>query len=312
MEFDAEVLLCDISPIPQDDGSNPVVSIQYTEKYSKLMGIFRAVLVTKEYSERILHLTKLLLLENAANYTVWQYRRDCIRSIKYDLEQELDFLDTFADDNPKNYQIWHHRRCVVELFDNAHRELAFINKIFETDAKNYHAWAYRQWVVKKFKYWSDELACIDHLLYIDVRNNSAWNHRWYVVHNYLLEPSTTTNENTIKVLNSELEYVFKSINQVKYNESAWNYLRGLINTHSELIFTALPLLKGINVSGDYDENHYYLCLLAHIFEKVGSTESLEECCELYMKLLTIDSTRAKFWNSKINIVAKLLENTETV
>ncbi len=302
MEFDVETAFFDIFPIPQEDGSNPVVSIQYTEKYTKLMDIFRAIIVSKEYSARVLMLTKLLLLENAANYTVWQYRRDCIRHIKYDLEKELDFLDSFADDNPKNYQIWHHRRCIVEIYENVHRELAFINKIFETDAKNYHAWAYRQWVVKKFNLWADELACIDFLIDTDIRNNSAWNHRWFVVHNYLLLLPNITTEMTMEILNNELEYVFKSINQVKLNESAWNYLRGLVNYHSEIVFKASSLLKAINSSGDYDGNHYYLSLLAHIYENDSGIESLEECGELYMKLLTVDSTRAKLWNAKINLI----------
>ena len=302
MEFDVETLFCDIFPIPQDDGSNPVVSIQYTEKYSKLMDIFRAIIVTKEYSDRVLMLTKLLLLENAANYTVWQYRRDCIRRTNYDLEKELDFLDSFSDDNPKNYQIWHHRRCIVEIYENAYRELAFINKIFETDAKNYHAWAYRQWVVRKFNLWVDELACIDFLIDADIRNNSAWNHRWFVVHNYLLQLPSVTSEKTVEILNNELEYVFKSINLVKLNESAWNYLRGLVNYHSEIVLKTSSLLKAINSSGDYDGNHYYLSLLAHIYENDSAVESLEECGELYMKLLTVDSTRAKLWNSKINLI----------
>lgn len=38
---------------------------------SKLMGLFRAVLLKGEYSERVMRLTETLLEMNASNYTIW-------------------------------------------------------------------------------------------------------------------------------------------------------------------------------------------------------------------------------------------------
>lgn len=52
-------------------------------------------------------------------------------------------MDTFAEENPKNYQIWYHRRAIVEKLNDPSRELAFTATVFQVDAKNYHAWAYR-------------------------------------------------------------------------------------------------------------------------------------------------------------------------
>lgn len=52
-------------------------------------------------------------------------------------------MDTFAEENPKNYQIWYHRRAIVERSGNASRELAFTASVFDVDAKNYHAWSHR-------------------------------------------------------------------------------------------------------------------------------------------------------------------------
>ena len=52
-------------------------------------------------------------------------------------------MDTFAQENPKNYQIWYHRRAIVEEHGDAAGELEFCAKVFATDAKNYHAWAHR-------------------------------------------------------------------------------------------------------------------------------------------------------------------------
>jgi len=107
------------------------------------MDIFRTVLTTKEYSTRAFDLTTEILEQNAGNYTVWQYRRECLLQLKTDLQLELDYLDTYADDNPKNYQIWYHRRVIVQHANDPTRELGFTFKVFEDDAKNYHAWAHR-------------------------------------------------------------------------------------------------------------------------------------------------------------------------
>lgn len=157
----------DVVPIPQDDGPDPVVTIAYTEECKchqinlfiakiktklqniyiiqvvELMSVFRALSFQKEYSERGLELTQCLLDINPASYTVWQYRRDCLRALNADLSEELDFMDEFASENPKNYQIWHHRRAIVEMMGDGSRELKFTQEVFEEDAKNYHAWAHR-------------------------------------------------------------------------------------------------------------------------------------------------------------------------
>ncbi len=52
-------------------------------------------------------------------------------------------MDKFAEDNPKNYQIWYHRRAVVEMLGNGSREMEFTSTVFDVDSKNYHAWAHR-------------------------------------------------------------------------------------------------------------------------------------------------------------------------
>lgn len=85
-------------------------------------------------------------------------------------------MDTFASENPKNYQIWYHRRCVVEMMGDASRELAFCGEVYEVDAKNYHAWAHRQWVLTAYGLWDKELDFTATCIEEDVRNNSAWNH----------------------------------------------------------------------------------------------------------------------------------------
>lgn len=52
-------------------------------------------------------------------------------------------MDSFSEDNPKNYQIWHHRRVIAERSRAGNREMEFTKRVFEVDAKNYHGWAHR-------------------------------------------------------------------------------------------------------------------------------------------------------------------------
>ena len=78
-----------------------------------------------------------------------QYRRDCLRALSADLSQEIEYMDNFAEDNPKNYQIWYHRRAVVEMLGDGSREMEFTSKVFDVDCKNYHAWAHRLFMLLK-------------------------------------------------------------------------------------------------------------------------------------------------------------------
>ena len=62
----------DIIPIPQDDGGpNPLAAIAYSDDYSEAMSYLRAVMASKERSDRALELTQDIVIQNPAHYTVW-------------------------------------------------------------------------------------------------------------------------------------------------------------------------------------------------------------------------------------------------
>lgn len=64
-----------------------------------------------------------------------------------------------------------------------------------------------------------ELEFIDRLIQEDIRNNSAWNQRFFVVKKMGFTP---------QVIADECRYALKCINKAKRNESAWNYLKGVL------------------------------------------------------------------------------------
>lgn len=89
------------------------------------------------------NLSQFLNIQESFTTKYRQYRRETLYNLNYDLNLELDYMDTFAEENPKNYQIWFHRRAIVEKLGDASRELAFTAHVFDVDAKNYHAWSHR-------------------------------------------------------------------------------------------------------------------------------------------------------------------------
>ena len=148
----------DITPIPQDDGPNPICQIDYPQEFDMAQSYLRAILQKKEHSERALQLTAYCLQFNPANYTTWWYRRQCLSALSekneknYDptmIVKDLMLASKLGGSNPKNYQIWFHRRNLLEYTcknynenkEGLHliqEELDYIGKVLHQDAKNYH------------------------------------------------------------------------------------------------------------------------------------------------------------------------------
>ena len=254
------------------------------------MDFFRAVVASEELSPRVLALTKRVISLNAANYTAWHVRRECLYYLKVDLNEELEYVEECADTNPKNYQVWYHRRALIEKLGDGTREPQFVAQILEaTDAKNYHAWAHRQWAVQTFNLWEGELEFSDFLIRDDVRNNSAWNHRWFVL----------TKAGTIKMLDNkvalqELAYVQRKTELAISNECPYNYLRALSSrSHVKLQNEeVLSWLESLLASATVTAVPLRTTLVDAYTARGDKMQAVQLCLELANKL---DTTRREYW-----------------
>ncbi|KAL5262184.1 hypothetical protein ACHWQZ_G007779 [Mnemiopsis leidyi] len=279
----------DVTPIPLPYSENePVVQIMYSERFKDVYGYMAAIMQKKEYSERALNLTTDAIECNAANYTVWHYRREILRHLQSDLQDEMKFTESVIDDQPKNYQVWHHRRCIIEMTGDPSQELDLTEYTLSSDAKNYHAWDHRQWVLSQYKIWDKELEYIDDLLSKDLRNNSAWNHRYFVIEN-----SQGWSRETIS---KELEYAGAYIKKAPNNESSWNFARGIIKKN-KMNYSDFPAFKELCVG--MNESHipspFLLSTLADINIEEGNKTAASN---IFEQLKDLDSIREKYWTFK--------------
>lgn len=287
----------DVQPIKQEEGPRPVVAIAYSEKFRDVYDYFRAVLRANEISERALELTKDALLLNAANYTVWQYRRIILQELHKNLEPELVFSKSMILQHQKNYQVWHHRMVIIQWMNHPGRELEFIAQMLREDPKNYHAWQYRQWVLSTFKLFDNELEYTTELLDDDIRNNSAWNHRYFVINH--------TSDFEESVVQKEIAFTLKAIDKARKNESSWNYLRGLlIHTEKGLLESRVVNFCEKLYSSGNRSPHLLAFLIDVALENAEVNPDSPETSDLINRALNIcqnlaeehDKIRRNYWN----------------
>lgn len=327
----------DIEPTLQEEAS-PVCSIAYTADFVTAYDYLRTCLRTDEHSDRTLALTGLCLRLNPANYSVWHYRRRILATLQRRkasaaggggegdsdaklppldadvLESELVMASNLGGSNPKNYQVWYHRRALLEpilastpvdanderILGIAKDELEYISNVLSNDAKNYHAWSFRQSILRTLSnsdVWESDLAYTDDLIAKDIRNNSAWNHRWFVCHRGTRMPCTS--DDAAK----ECDYALAKAAMDPHNESPWIYLLGYVKEQIRSgvdgsYELARRMVQESERLRDTVNTACPSCDSARIelLDIAGGEEEWKQAAELAHRLGTLDDTiRTKFW-----------------
>jgi len=216
----------------------------------------------------------------------WYHRRICLDNLKeIEYKDELLWLDSITVENQKNYQIWHHRKTLVEKLNDPSHEKEILNEVFEEEPKNFHAWCHRIWVVRRFSLFDGELDYIEDKLKEDIRNNSVWNYRFFIINNSIL---TITDE----IINSEINYALYKIKQVPFNESPYSYIRGLLKPisnilkYSEIKSTIEEIIK------EFPECYHAISLLLDWYIQIKDYKVSENLID---DLCKIDYIRRKYW-----------------
>jgi len=284
----------DLTPVEQNDGPNPVCPIAYTPEFVDSMNYFRAILKADERSKRAYEVCTRVIKYNSACYTAWYFKRLVIEAIGYDMKEELHSNSEMATNHPKNYQIWYHRRWIVEKTQDPSDELSFTAKILEEDAKNYHAWSHRQWVIKTFNLFDKELEYVESLITTDIRNNSAWNQRYFVIHSMNKEISRDT-------MLTEIKFAQSKISQSPNNQCPWNYMIGIckgtkISEIEEIVSFCLER-----------EEKWPHCanLLSVLTDIAEEKQNYEKAITLCQKLSSsVDDIHKKYWAYRLDLIQK--------
>lgn len=301
----------DIQAMPVTTGlPDELCQIMYTDEYRETMGIVRALLQKRELSERALRLTAKAVGLAPAFYTAWNYRFDIVMHMveKEDdsgkaqvLNTELDWLDEFTLNNPKNYQIWSYKQALLERHPkpSLKRELPLLELMINDDTKNYHVWSFRKWCVLFFQDFTHELSYSDSLIQRDVYNNSAWTHRMFVLKH------TNPGKDQIQL---ELEYVKEKIDLVPQNVAVWSYLQGLyekfLGSYDESIINfARKFTKNVAEVQERPlpeiESSYALEFLATVYSKNDATK--RNALAAYRALAEkYDPIRKPYWQRQIS------------
>jgi geranylgeranyl transferase type-2 subunit alpha len=203
----------------------------------------------KVHGQEGLDLAARLIEINPDYYTLWNYRRECLRTLwggecaaerKSELAQgELQLTVAALKRNPKSYCAWSHRLWLLdERVADAAAELELCAAFLSKDARNFHCWDYRAAVRRRLGAAAtveDELAFTLAKINESFSNYSAWHYRSVAVAQILARPSAAGDAaaaaaaaERARLLDAEFDSVKQAFFTDPRDQSAWLYHRWLL------------------------------------------------------------------------------------
>eukprot|EP01065_Artemidia_motanka_P039194 TRINITY_DN48069_c0_g1_i1.p1 TRINITY_DN48069_c0_g1~~TRINITY_DN48069_c0_g1_i1.p1 ORF type:complete len:384 (+),score=113.36 TRINITY_DN48069_c0_g1_i1:23-1174(+) len=317
----------DVERVPQDDVGG-VVSIRYSDTFVECHDYFRAVVARSELSPRVVELTEDVISCNPANYTAWKYRRDAILATGMSISDELGKVAEMVAKWPKNYQIWHHRRELLDKFvagggdkGLARAEKAVIDGVLAEDPKSIHVWGHRRWLCSRFDLPDGEIEATDAMIVQDRFNNSAWNYRFFLVESLELglnpDWPRAAAADPCQVRARECQYALEHLGEAPGNEAVHNYLLGhvlplrgrspeVLSTTASLVLPRLQehLQRDCPVGATVwcSSTSAEICAAAaqlgvELFGRKAD-ELRAQARELYLKAASADPIRSAYWQAQ--------------
>ncbi|CAD8054377.1 unnamed protein product [Paramecium sonneborni] len=298
-----QLIWSDVERVPQFTSKVELLNMKYDQDYEEVMDYFRAIIKSGEISDRVFDLTCIIIEKLPSNYNAYFIRRKCLKQLNKDLSKEIEFINMVTISNQKVYQIWEHRRQVIDEINDCKGEIEFLHKILDDDNKNYHGWSYRVWLCERFKLYDQELKDIQYYLDEDIGNNSAWNYRYFLLTKMQFD------------FNTELEYIKNAIRIKEDNEASWNYLRGWFrmfkfkndneNLQKTFVqynlkdFNLIEFLSEMNVNNRFALSLKIQCMLQE--------EKFKDAIEICNNLIQYDPIRIKYWQYMKNQIQELIK-----
>ncbi|KAJ8901355.1 hypothetical protein NDN08_007201 [Rhodosorus marinus] len=203
--------------------------------------------VEADLSDEAEALVRKVVESNPDDYTLWNYRREWLLSLKGEAHDrlvkvwndELRLTEKALLRHPKAYATWQHRVWLLAeakdmeidlatrtgLFE---KELALCSKMLKMDARNFHAWAHWE-RVSKIAGKHEPARVVEYTeqqINADFSNYSAWHYRSVnLAEGIPIQDKTALDQ----LLDEEVDRLRQAFYTDPDSQSAWFYYRWLLN-----------------------------------------------------------------------------------
>eukprot|EP00750_Incisomonas_marina_P017405 INCI20324.1.p1 GENE.INCI20324.1~~INCI20324.1.p1 ORF type:complete len:358 (-),score=73.07 INCI20324.1:125-1198(-) len=232
-------------------------------KISKFRGLAQLLLKQQQkkvYTLEALAMTEQMLTRNCDFAVIWNYRREILQHLfeqaaatnaaspeaaseavhKLESKELALTKRCVAQENPKSYCTWHHRRWVVARGNcDLDHEVALCTEFLKLDERNFHCWNYRRFIVDLAQVpVEDEFAYTTEKVLENFSNYSSLHYRVSLFDRLIadrVEAEKAQGEEDVSaydiaadLLREEMELVQNAIFTEPDDQSCWMHVRCLV------------------------------------------------------------------------------------